>query len=190
MIQSLFCLWISNDYPNSLAVSYQKKKSSTLNTTKQAWNKHISQFCILIAFLAFVLCLLMLVPSHAIVQVNSIPNKPFYFYYRLSLVTNYYSTPALSDVSPLDNKEGHAAFTQWANTFSWTVSKSTPVGMIWPTNQQTHEPVIQITVCGGYLPLSSFKEIWGTRKRGAGLLVGLLAGRATGAVFSLLCASH
>lgn len=40
----------------------------------------------------------------------------FYFYYGRSLVTNYYST--LSDVSPLDNKEGHAAFTQWTNTFS------------------------------------------------------------------------
>lgn len=88
--------------------------SSTLNKTKQAWNNthqsilHIDNFFFF--FFAFVVFLLLLLPSHAIVHVNSIPNKSFYFYYGLSLVTNYYST--LNDVSPLDNKEGHAAFTQ------------------------------------------------------------------------------
>lgn len=59
---------------------------------------------------AFVLFLLLLLPPHTIVHVNSTPNKSLYFCYGLSLVTNYYST--LIDVSTLDNKEGHAAFTQ------------------------------------------------------------------------------
>lgn len=59
---------------------------------------------------AFVVFLLLLLPSHATVHVNSIPNKSLYFYCGLSLVANYYSTQ--NDVSPLDNKEGHAAFRQ------------------------------------------------------------------------------
>lgn len=68
------------------------------------------------SFFYFCLFLLLLLPSHAIVHVNSVPNNSFYFNYGLSPVTNYYST--LSDVSPLDKKGGHAAFTQWTNTFS------------------------------------------------------------------------
>lgn len=90
--------------------------------------------------------------------------QTIHFYFRPSPVTNYFSTPAQSDVSPLDNKEGHAAFTQWTNAGSLTVSKRTPDGMIWLTNQRACELVIQITVCGGYLLPSGFKEIWGTRK--------------------------
>lgn len=42
-------------------------------------------------------------------------------------MTNYYST--LSDVLPLDNKEGHAAFTQWTDTFS--LYKKKPLLLEW-----------------------------------------------------------
>lgn len=186
MVQSLFCLWISNDYPNSLIVNPTQKMCSTLNKTKKVWNKHISHFCILKTVFAFVLCLILLLLSHATVRGNSIPNKSFYFYHGLSLVTNYYSSLALSDVSPLDNKEGHAAFTQWANKFS-PLHKNFPVGVIWLTDQRSCEHVIQIIVCEGYLLLHSFKKIWGTRKREAGWLAGLLAGRAADWV-SVSCA--
>lgn len=31
MVQSLFCLWISNDYPNSLVVSNWEKKKKKKN---------------------------------------------------------------------------------------------------------------------------------------------------------------
>lgn len=118
MVQSLFCLWISNDYPNSLVV-FNKKSNVFHFKQNRTWIIRITQFCILLIFFFFCFCCFPVVTSasHAIVYVNSTTKKSFYFYYRLSLVTrNYDSTP--NDGWAADNKESHPSFTLWNNAFT------------------------------------------------------------------------